>query len=396
MHQLNRQSRLQMGAGLVAAAALALVATPAAASEPPPPPVVNGTVTSDYEYVGVLLACTSRYCQDFCSSSLVSNTWVVTAAHCVEALDEFASAGYTDFYVGFGRDVNSLTDWAEMDRWIEHPSYDPSRLTADIGLIELASSVTSITPVAVNSDSPSTFTVGSATYVGYGITDDGRSDSGTKRYANIPLDSYDSQFIIAYDSTETYNVCSGDSGGAGLIPLTSTTYELIAVNSYVAPTSTSDGYCDGGYTGGTRTDVFYSWMDGYVGFSSSGTSGSGSSGSGSSGSGSSGSGSSGSGSSGSGSSGSGGSGSGSGGGSGDSGGDTSGSGSGGDGGVDTGDFDDTGVDGASDSLDWGETEAEPGEAPGKGTGCSTVSSAAAPAAMLAWLGAMAVARRRED
>ena len=346
----------------------------ASAADLAPPPVVNGTATSDYEFVGVLLACDRRYCYEFCSGSLIHEQWVVTAAHCVEAIDDYIRYyGITDFSVGFGGSVTSLTDLVDIADWIAHPSYNSSTLRADIGLLELASPVTSVSPVDVNTDSPSTFTSSSFRYVGYGVTRDGGSDSGTKRYVDIPLDSYNSDFIIAYDPSGRVNVCSGDSGGAGLEPQSGGGWELAAVNSYVTPG------CVGGATGGTRVDAYYSWLAGYVPFGTSGGSTGGGSTGGSSG-----------GSSSGGSSSGGSSGSGSTGGSSD-GGSTGGTTDGGAGTTTT----DGGEEGGTtdDVRSWGETESE-AVIPGKG-GCSTVARPMS-VAMLAWLGALVALRRRRD
>ncbi len=362
---------------------------PAQAQEAPP--VVNGTATSSYEQVGSLVACTSGGCADFCSGTLVDADWVVTAAHCVEALDDYVRYYGATPYILFGRSISSYTDYAEIIDWVEHPSYNSSSLQNDIGVLELDANVTSMSPMPMNTDSPGTFTVSSLRYVGYGITSDRASDSGTKRYADIPLYSYDAQFIVSYDSSGTYNVCSGDSGGAGLEYQSDGSWELAAVNSYVTPG------CVGGATGGARVDAYHSWITGYTGAITDGSTGGGSTGGGSTGGSSTGGGSTGGDSGDSGGS----TGGDSGGDSGSStGGDSGGSDSGSDGSGDDGTSDvpaDEVDDGSGDApaeVEWGDMDADAGDFE-KG-GCATVGAGAAPVALLAWMGAMAVARRRED
>ena len=225
-------------------AALTALATPAWAQEAPP--MVGGTTTSDYEQVGVLVACTSDGCWDFCSGTLIEDTWVLTAAHCVVAMDEAVRYYRATPYFGVGPTVDSLTDYQEVVQYIEHPSYSERTLANDIGLLELAGTLSGIDPMPLREESPSSIGSDTFRYVGYGVTRDDRSDSGTKRYGDIPLDSYDDQFIYAYDSSGRTNVCFGDSGGAGLEPV-SGGYLLGAVNSFVAPG------CAGGYTGHVET-----------------------------------------------------------------------------------------------------------------------------------------------
>ena len=257
----------------------------ALASAQEAPPIVNGTRTSDYTPVGALMMCDSRgYCFDFCSASIFETNWVVTAAHCVDAIQEYADYGYDPYFVvGASVSGDDITDYDLIDFWETHPDWNASNLQNDIGILHLQTGLTSAGTVLLNTESIDNSWIGfELRYVGYGITGDGRSDSGTKRYTDIPIYDYDRQFVVAYDESGRTNVCQGDSGGAGLYE-DGSSLVLVAVNSYVTPR------CNGGATGGARVDTYVSWLESYVGSDTGGgTSGGGSSGGGSSGGGSSG------------------------------------------------------------------------------------------------------------
>jgi len=149
--------------------------------------------------------------------------------------------------------------------WREHPRYDANNLQNDIGIVELESPITSMDIMPVNKDSITNRDMGKDyRYVGWGITRDNAQDSTKKRTADLPVYDYDSQFLYAYDPTDQQNVCSGDSGGAGLEIRSDGTYELAAVNSFVSSPDGDSTPCVGGETGGTRVDSFISWIEGYT------------------------------------------------------------------------------------------------------------------------------------
>jgi hypothetical protein len=227
-------------------------------------PIVNGTVTNAYPAVGALLLLDDDgYGGVVCSATLVDPGTAVTAAHCVEAVNGKYAA--YDAYFAVGSDIyaeDGIVDWAEVLTATQHPDYNATTLINDLGVLDLRGEIHAADPMPVNADTVDSSWVGQELrYVGYGVTTDDGDDGGVRRTADIPISSVDHMFIYAYDATGTFNVCSGDSGGAGLEILGNGVFELTAVNSFVYSPDGDKTPCVGGATGGTRVDRFLDWLD---------------------------------------------------------------------------------------------------------------------------------------
>jgi MYXO-CTERM domain-containing protein len=169
-------------------------------------PIVNGQVDTGHPATVALTV--QGYA--FCSGTLVTPTVVVTAAHCITP--EIGSPSWEQVEVFFGTSVFEGGTFIALEDGLAHPGFDASLEDPDddIAVLRLESPAP-VAPVAM-ADLPPAGTP--LTLVGFGITQNGANDGGTKRVATAAiLQRYGKFFSMELTRSGT---CSGDSGGTAL------------------------------------------------------------------------------------------------------------------------------------------------------------------------------------
>jgi len=226
---------------------------------------VGGEATDRFDAVGAFVASQGDLWGTFCSGTLIADSQVLTAAHCVDAMVDYNRAGYNiSFATGSDLyDENAVESITTVSSAITHPdyAYDPV-LRSDIAMARLAEMPGGVDPLPLNDIGPGQrdWSFDTLTHVGWGALEVEGSGAGVKRMVDLELADYDDDFVYTWDS-EGSNVCVGDSGGPALGKRSDGKWAIAGVIAFVFDPEGGEPVCEGGAAGSTRVDAHSDFIE---------------------------------------------------------------------------------------------------------------------------------------
>jgi len=240
--------------------------------------IVNGTETDVNEYPWMAMIRPNW----LCGASIISDQWILTAAHCADGLSYgYSNSDYNNYILVGEHDMwneneTDATQRFEIAEVIIHPQYATIMgIDHDVALIRLTTTITftaRVGPVCLPTAGESYSGV-LATVTGWGTTSSGGSISATLLEVDVPIMSNeecygDDTYYTPGEITDDMicaglveggiDACQGDSGGP-LVYDDNGNYVLIGVVSW------GYGCASPGYPGVyARVTYFLDWINSYI------------------------------------------------------------------------------------------------------------------------------------
>jgi len=210
-----------------------------------------------------------------CGGSLISDHWIIGAAHCVSnaAVNNPSSITWA-CGIHIRTQPASYTQIFSTLRAIRHPQYNAQKIQNDIAIFELTTYATLtdyVLPVCIP-NLGEVFTVYTCVATGWGSTFSGGGVSLPHREVSMPVltdDRCEERFdgsnnmidpptqVCAGEEGENKDTCQGDSGGPLVVKETDGLWYCIGLTSW------GYGCGDGGIY--TRTSAYKDWIEGFTG-----------------------------------------------------------------------------------------------------------------------------------
>ncbi len=202
-----------------------------------------GEACGDEPSVGVLVFRDTQSVQ--CTATLIRSDAIITAAHCLQGVDE----SKLDFVLGLNAGSASARIPLRPAAFKIPVSYTLACNNSDVA-VALLSKRSAVPPAALLDSAPAW--PKTLVYIGYGYSEfNGHSGIGTKRCTNLEADRGVGDSIHA--RTKHPQVCGGDSGGPAFLA-TRSGRRLVGVTSW------GDASCEGTVTS-VALDVHHDWID---------------------------------------------------------------------------------------------------------------------------------------